>query len=136
MKNILISKINNQLQITHFVENLETQQIIEYAEKMLPYGTPYRVGTTQELPKDRTFRDAWDIDVADYTEVSGRSSVKNLLDKVIEQLKYLQSIQSESSEDKNDPFKLDDINQQIEQTIFERDRLHAMLADLNTALSL
>tara|TARA_B110000305_G_C19190534_1_gene516372 strand:- start:348 stop:563 length:216 start_codon:yes stop_codon:yes gene_type:complete len=61
MKNILIHKSPN-LQITHFVGNLSIDQVHEKAREILEPGQPYRIGTTEEIPEDRSFRTAWEID--------------------------------------------------------------------------
>jgi hypothetical protein len=68
MKNVLIYKIENQLNITHFVDDVDVLTIQRQADNMLPEGTTFRVGTTDELPTSRTFRDAWDVDAADLND--------------------------------------------------------------------
>jgi chromosome segregation ATPase len=70
MKNILIYKSEDNLHVTHFVDSLDVEAVQLQAEKQLPHGTLYRVGTTDELPADRTFRDAWDLDQTMYTNIT------------------------------------------------------------------
>lgn len=72
MKNILIYKSQDNLHVTHFVKNLNTDEITQQAENLLPFGTLYRIGTVDELPEDRTFRDAWDLDDSDYNGIAGK----------------------------------------------------------------
>ena len=70
MKNILIYN-DPTVAVTHFVDNLSVDKVHEQAQKMLKFGTLYRIGTTDEVPADRTFRDAWDIDDADLNDGIG-----------------------------------------------------------------
>jgi chromosome segregation ATPase len=83
MKNILIHK-SPDLSVTHFVDNLNVNQIHEKAQNMLDFGTLYRIGTIDELPADRTFRGAWDIDDADLNDgVAGEEKTKQNLSQLI-----------------------------------------------------
>ena len=41
-------------------EYLETHTIEELASKDVPAGKPYKIVTTEDIPTDRTFRDAWE----------------------------------------------------------------------------
>ena len=70
MKNILIYN-DPTVAVTNFVDNLSVGKVHEQAQKMLKFGTLYRIGTTDEVPADRTFRDAWDIDDADLNDGIG-----------------------------------------------------------------
>lgn len=70
MKNILIHK-NPTLCITHFVKDLTVDEIHEKAREILEPGQPYRIGTTEEIPADRLFRDAWEIDDMHLTHTTG-----------------------------------------------------------------
>lgn len=86
MKNILIYKSEANLHVAHFVDSLNDEAVQLQAEKMLPAGTRYRVGTTDELPADRTFRDAWDIDAADLDHVSGLNVITRAIESLITQI--------------------------------------------------
>lgn len=41
-------------------EYLETHTIEELASKDVPAGKPYKIVATEDIPSDRTFRDAWE----------------------------------------------------------------------------
>jgi len=41
-------------------EYLETHTIEELAEKDVPAGKPFKIVATEDIPSDRTFRDAWE----------------------------------------------------------------------------
>lgn len=41
-------------------EYLETHTIEEIAAKDVPEGKPYKIVATEDIPTDRTFRDAWE----------------------------------------------------------------------------
>lgn len=80
MKNILIYKQGDDLNITHFVDSLDIEAVHEQAQKMLPFGVLYRVSTTEELPQDRVFRAAWDIEDSDLNDgIGGETNTKQLL---------------------------------------------------------
>lgn len=60
MKNVLIYK-NPDVAVVHFVDDLTIEQVHDYAEERLEGGVKYTVVATSELPDDRVFREAWDI---------------------------------------------------------------------------
>ncbi len=39
--------------------------IEEIAKKDVPSGVPYKIIDTDDIPQDRTFRDAWEADMSD-----------------------------------------------------------------------
>jgi hypothetical protein len=43
----------------------------ETAKKDVPTGLPYKIVDVSEVPSDRTFRNAWDIDEAELTDGVG-----------------------------------------------------------------
>ena len=43
----------------------------EVARKDVPTGLPYKIVDVSEIPDDRTFREAWDIDEAELTNGVG-----------------------------------------------------------------
>ena len=43
----------------------------EVARKDVPTGQPFKIVDVSEIPDDRTFREAWDIDEAELTDGVG-----------------------------------------------------------------
>ena len=60
-KCIIYKEQNGMLSIIHPAPN-ETHTIEEIAVKDVPSGLAYKIVDFSEIPTDRTFRDAWDID--------------------------------------------------------------------------
>jgi hypothetical protein len=54
-------------------ECLQYHTIEEIAEKDVPEGFPYKIVNVSEIPSDRTFRDAWEIDESELTDGFGGS---------------------------------------------------------------
>lgn len=54
-------------------EALQTYTIEQIAEKDVPEGLPYKIVDVSEIPSDRTFRNAWDIDESELTDGVGGS---------------------------------------------------------------
>jgi hypothetical protein len=52
-------------------EALETLSIEQIALKDVPNGKPYKIVTTDDIPSDRTFRGAWEVDAAILTDGVG-----------------------------------------------------------------
>lgn len=52
-------------------ECLETYTIKQIAEKDVPEGRPYKIVDVLDIPNDRTFRNAWEIDEAELTDGVG-----------------------------------------------------------------
>jgi len=50
---------------------LETMTIRQIAEKDVPTGKPYKIVADSEVPSDRTFRNAWEVDPATLTDGVG-----------------------------------------------------------------
>ena len=50
---------------------LQTYTVQEIAEKDVPAGLPFKIIDRSELPEDRTFIDAWDIDDSELTDGVG-----------------------------------------------------------------
>jgi hypothetical protein len=57
--------------ITPAPECLLTHTIQEIAEKDVPAGKPYKIVSVDDIPSDRTFRNAWEADEADLTDGVG-----------------------------------------------------------------
>ena len=55
-------------------ECLLEHTIEEIAAKDVPAGKPYKIVATEDIPSDRTFRDAWEVDVATLTDGVGADS--------------------------------------------------------------
>lgn len=52
-------------------EALESYTIEEIAEKDVPAGKAFKIVTDADIPSDRTFRGAWEIDEAELTDGTG-----------------------------------------------------------------
>ena len=52
-------------------EALQSHTIEEIAEKDVPPGKPYKIVSVDDIPSDRTFRSAWEVDEADLTDGVG-----------------------------------------------------------------
>jgi hypothetical protein len=52
-------------------ECLRTRTIQEIAEKDVPAGLAYKIVDVSEIPSDRTFRNAWEIEEAELTDGVG-----------------------------------------------------------------
>jgi hypothetical protein len=48
--------------------------IEEIAAKDVPEGKPYKIVDVADIPTDRTFRDAWEVDEAELTDGVGAES--------------------------------------------------------------
>lgn len=57
--------------ITPTPECLESHTIKQIAAKDVPLGKPYKIVSASDIPSDRTFRDAWEIDEAELTDGVG-----------------------------------------------------------------
>lgn len=53
---------------------LKTRTIEEVAQKDVPSGKPYKIVDVDDIPTDRTFRDAWEVDEATLTDGTGAES--------------------------------------------------------------
>lgn len=60
--------------ITPTPEILKSYSIDEVAKKDVPAGLPYKIVDVSDLPTDRTFRDAWEVDEAELTDGVGDDS--------------------------------------------------------------
>ena len=52
-------------------EALQSYTIEEIAEKDVPAGKPYKIVSVDDIPSDRTFRGAWEVDEAELTDGTG-----------------------------------------------------------------
>lgn len=52
-------------------EALNKYGIEAIAKKDVPAGQPYKIVDVADIPTDRTFRDAWEVDEADLTDGVG-----------------------------------------------------------------
>jgi hypothetical protein len=55
-------------------ECLQTYTLEEIAEKDVPAGKPYKIVDVSDIPSDRTFRNAWEIDPSILTDGVGAES--------------------------------------------------------------
>ena len=68
MNKILIYKSNENTCITHFTMNASDSAIRQEADKILEFGQCFRIADISELPGDRVFRNAWEIDDSDLND--------------------------------------------------------------------
>ena len=52
-------------------EALQSHTIQEIAEKDVPAGKPYKIVSVDDIPSDRTFRNAWEVDESTLTDGTG-----------------------------------------------------------------
>ena len=52
-------------------EALQSHTIQEIAEKDVPAGKPYKIVSVDDIPSDRTFRNAWTVDETTLTDGVG-----------------------------------------------------------------
>lgn len=55
-------------------EALSSHTIEAIAQKDVPHDKPYKIVSVSDLPSDRDFRNAWEVDVATLTDGVGSSS--------------------------------------------------------------
>lgn len=55
-------------------ECLQEHTIEEIAAKDVPAGKPYKIVDVADIPSDRTFRNAWEVDVNTLTDGVGAES--------------------------------------------------------------
>ena len=55
-------------------ECLESHTIEEIAQKDVPAGKPYKIVDVTDIPSDRTFRNAWEVDPSILTDGIGAES--------------------------------------------------------------
>jgi hypothetical protein len=53
---------------------LKEHTIEEIAAKDVPAGKPYKIVDVADIPSDRTFRNAWEVDVSTLTDGVGAES--------------------------------------------------------------
>jgi hypothetical protein len=76
---------------------LAKYSIQEIAEKDVPAGKPYKIVSVDDIPSDRTFRDAWDIDEAILTDGVGGEHDMYITDP--QHPDYVAPIEGEASDD-------------------------------------
>ena len=52
-------------------ESLQSHTIQKIAEKDVPAGKPYKIVSVDDIPSDRTFRNAWEVNESDLTDGVG-----------------------------------------------------------------
>jgi len=68
----VIYKMGDELRvIVPSPEAMEKYGIEAIAKKDVPAGVPYKIVSVDDIPADRTFRNAWDIDAALLTDGVG-----------------------------------------------------------------
>ena len=119
MNKILIHKSNNNTSVTHFTNDASDSAIRQEADKILEFGQCFRIADASELPEDRVFRDAWEIDDSDLNdgiagELTARSNLsiftksKSLQEEDLNKNKQRLSDLPEIISKKETQFKLDE----------------------------
>ena len=60
--------------LTPAPECLQSHTIEEIAAKDVPAGKPYKIVSVDDIPSDRTFRNAWTVNEAELTDGVGAES--------------------------------------------------------------
>lgn len=60
--------------VTPTAEALAKYSINQIAQKDVPSGLAYKIVNTSDIPTDRTFRDAWEVDAATLNDGVGSPS--------------------------------------------------------------
>jgi len=68
---IYIQDEGNIAILTPSDEVLQSHTIQEIAEKDVPAGKPYKIVSADDIPSDRTFRNAWEVDESTLTDGVG-----------------------------------------------------------------
>ena len=68
---IFLNKADGVSVIIPSDEALRSHTIQEIAEKDVPAGKPYKIVSADDIPSDRTFRNAWEVDEATLTDGTG-----------------------------------------------------------------
>lgn len=80
MNKILIHKSNDNTSVTHFANDASDSAIRQEADKILEFGQCFRIADASELPEDRVFRDAWEIDDSDLNDgIAGEFTARSNL---------------------------------------------------------
>ena len=74
MKRIIYSTDNGISIIIPTPEALQTLTIDDIAKKDVPAGKAYKIVDVADVPSDRTFRSAWEVDEATLTDGVGADS--------------------------------------------------------------
>lgn len=86
MKDIIIHKQQDFLNVTYIVQDMTPEQIKSHADKIVPAGVKYVISTVDQLPTQGVFRDAWDIDDADLDHVSGLNVITDAIKSLTTQI--------------------------------------------------
>ena len=65
MKNIIIYNDEN-LRVVHCHSAIK-EDVVQEADKVVPHAVPYKIIDSSEIPADRTFRNAWEVDDSEIT---------------------------------------------------------------------
>jgi hypothetical protein len=71
MKKIIYQQETGISIISPTEEALKSHTIEEIAEKDVPFGKPFKIVDSSEIPLDRTFRNAWEVNEASLTDGTG-----------------------------------------------------------------
>ena len=113
MKNIIISQSQTGgVDVTYLVDDLSEEQVIDHADKILPLGTLFAIGNSSSLPKNRTFRDAWEIDFSEIDtmiagKVSAQRKLKLIKSQIKKQVEKIQDLYSKGKSEFDEQIKLE-----------------------------
>ena len=94
MKVIAYKKEDNSISIIYpSIEVLRFASLEQVAEKDVPYNLPYWFVSEDDIPTDRTYRDAWEIDES-YGDPDGFGGVSNVFDSEL-LIRYKESLRND-----------------------------------------
>ena len=107
MKNIIIYNSPHdeencaKLRVVHSV--IVGDDLIKEADKTVPFTVPYKVIDSSEIPADRTFRNAWEVDDSEITdgvggELKAKADLSQAEANLIQENKYLEKKQTKVDE--------------------------------------
>ena len=143
MNKVLIHKSNEQLLVTHFTSDLGGGDIRKEADKILKFGQCFRIEDVSNLPEDKLFRGAWEIEDAELNDgVAGEwisqnslnmfSELKSFHEKELNDQKQRLSDLPEMIKQKEEEIKTK--NELIEASPAESAELEEKLSELDTEL--
>ena len=75
MKRIIFKNVDGSVGVIIPSDDvLKTKTVEQVALKDVPAGLAYKIVDESEIPSDRTFRNAWEIDEAELTDGVGNTS--------------------------------------------------------------
>jgi hypothetical protein len=138
MNKVLIYKSNDDLLVTYFPHEISDPLVREHADEILKFGTCFRIADVSEIPTDRTFRSAWEIEDADLNDgVSGEFGPKQKLLMLNKTKSYNESKLKESKDQLSNLPKIIEEKEQLNDESLSQEiiDLKKELEDLPQAIS-